>query len=91
MLTLILKLKKKMILKIPIKRGYVYFFSSMEANLKKKIYKRTKIQKLYHENTNRALIFLLCFLLKQLSAGVFHETVGNFRQKMILYWSDSDN
>lgn len=64
-LTIILKLKKKMILKIPIKRGYVYFFSSMEPNFLKKIYKRTKIQKLYHENKNRVLIFLLYFFLKK--------------------------
>lgn len=90
-LTLILKLKKKMILKIPIKRGYVYFFSSMEPNFLKKIYKRTKIQKLYHENKNRVLIFLLYFFLKKITAVVFHETVGNFRQKIILFWSDSDN
>lgn len=80
-----------MILKIPIKRGYVYFFSSMEPNFLKKIYKRTKIQKLYHENKNRVLIFLLYFFLKKITAVVFHETVGNFRQKIILFWSDSDN
>lgn len=77
-----------MILKIPIKRGYVYFFSSMEPNFLKKIYKRTKIQKLYHENKNRVLIFLLYFFLKKNNSSGISWDGRQFQTKnnFILVW-----
>lgn len=90
-LTLILKLKKKNDFKNPNKKRTCLFLFFDGTHFLKKIYKRTKIQKLYHENKNRVLIFLLYFFLKKITAVVFHETVGNFRQKIILFWSDSDN
>lgn len=91
-LTLILKFKKKKNdFKNPNKKRICLFLFFDGTQFFKKIYKRTKIQKLYHENKNRVLIFLLYFFLKKITAVVFHETVGNFRQKIILFWSDSDN
>lgn len=90
-LTLILKFKKKNDFKNPNKKRICLFLFFDGTQFFKKIYKRTKIQKLYHENKNRVLIFLLYFFLKKITAVVFHETVGNFRQKIILFWSDSDN
>lgn len=59
-LTLILKLKKKMILKIPIKRGYVYFFSSMEPNFLKKITNELKFKSCTMKTKIEFLFF--CFI-----------------------------
>lgn len=59
-LTLILKLKKKMILKIPIKRGYVYFFSSMEPNFLKKFTNELKFKSCTMKTKIEFLFF--CFI-----------------------------
>lgn len=64
-LTLILKLKKKNDFKNPNKKRICLFLFFDGTQFFKKIYKRTKIQKLYHENKNRVLIFLLYFFLKK--------------------------
>lgn len=59
-LTLILKLKKKMILKIPIKRGYVYFFSSMEPNFLTKFTNELKFKSCTMKTKIEFLFF--CFI-----------------------------
>lgn len=68
-LTIILKLKKKMILKIPIKRGYVYFFSSMEPNFLKKFTNELKFKSCTMKTKIEFLFFLLYFFLKKNNSG----------------------
>lgn len=70
-----------MILKIPIKRGYVYFFSSMEPNFLKKFTNELKFKSCTMKTKIEFLFFCFIFSLKKITAVVFHETVGNFRQK----------